>query len=508
MEEIQELAFIVNKNKLRNIELVANFEETDTKMAELYHALVNNKFRDDKEAAIYFYGDTSSNSSYQKLKTSLRRRLVNSLFFIDVKHPSYAARQRAYYESYRSWAAAKILLGKNARKAGIALCLKILKDAKKYEFNELVMDLARTLRLHFGYRVGDVKKFEFYHELYKEYEEIYFEENLAEELYTRSIMEFVKDKSQKTNQHHQALAKYEKLKPIIQHKPTYRTYLYANLIRLIAYSCINDHNKTIEVCDEVIQFFRNKPYKAKVPLQICYFQKLVCYTQLKQFKNGKAAAELALKQLEEGNFNWFKYHENYFILSMHTDKYYEAYEILIRVFDHRRFKFLPSSTQEIWRIFDAYIFYLTEIGLMDATVLKKRKRKFNLGRFLNDTPIFSKDKRGLNIPILIAQILLLIQQSKYDRVIDRFEAIERYCSRYLRKDDTFRSNCFIKMILQIPAAGFHRIGVERKAEKFYKKLVQNPLELSGQSHDIEIIPYENLWSFALNTLDNKFQTVV
>ena len=34
--------------------------------------------------------------------------------------------------------------------------------------------------------------------------------------------------------------------------------------------------------------------------------------------------------------------------------------------------------------------------------------KFKLGRFLNELPSFSKDKRGANIDILIIQILIFL----------------------------------------------------------------------------------------------------
>ncbi len=508
MQALQELAFIVNKHKLRNIELAANFSNNHTKMAEFYNGLLENKFRDDDSAAQYFYETNRRNSNYQKLKSNLRRRLINSMFFIDVKQPYYADRQRAYYESYREWAAAKILLGKNARKAGIALCHKILKEAKKYEFNELVMDITRTLRLHYGYRLGDAKKFEFYHDMYKKYEQIYLEENKAEELYIKLIINYVNNKAHKDEIHQKALEYYRELQPILERNQSYRAHLYANLIRFAAYTSVNDFESTIEACDEVIAAFRAKPYQAKVPLQICYFQELMCYTQLKQFEKGKQAAERCFEQLEEGNFNWFVYHQNYFFLSMHTKNYQEAYKILVKIKKHKRYKFLPSNTQEMWKIFEAYIHYLIAIEELDLSALETKVGKFSVNKFLNDTPIFSKDKRGLNIPILIAQILFLIHQKKYDKVIDRIDAIERYCTRYLRKDDTFRSNCFIKMLLQIPVSGFHKNGVERRASRFYKELLDNPLEVSNQSHDIEIIPYEDLWELALNSLDTKFYSNV
>ena len=144
--------------------------------------------------------------------------------------------------------------------------------------------------------------------------------------------------------------------------------------------------------------------------------------------------------------------------------------------------------------------------------LNKRKKisisnprilSFRLKKFLNDIPIFSRDKRGYNIPVLIIQILFLIVNKKYERLSDRMEAIEKYTTRYLKKNENFRSNCFIKMLLQIPKRNFHRVAVERHAKKYRDKLKSVPLSIANQAYEVEIIPYAHLWEYVLESLDNK-----
>ena len=165
---------------------------------------------------------------------------------------------------------------------------------------------------------------------------------------------------------------------------------------------------------------------------------------------------------------------------------------------------MPDNLREMWSIFEAYLHYLVDQGLVRPEEEDTRFNKFRLGKFLNNTPIFSRDKRGMNIPILIIQILFMINQQKYHSAIDKIDAIEKYCSRYLTKNDTFRSNCLIKMLLQIPICSFHRVAVERKTEKYLHKLKRVPLEVAKQTYEIEIIPYENLWKMAVGSLDNTF----
>ncbi len=501
---LQELAYVVKKNSPRASEIMGRGKKSGLKVKRFFEGLINNKFANDEEAAAFFYERSKDHSGYQKLRRKLQNRLINSVFFIDTDKSSYTRRQKAYYTTHKDWAAVKILLGRNARLSGVNLCHKILRKAKKYEFTELVLDISRTLRLHYGSHEGDLRKYERYNNLFKEYETIWKVENDAEELYTELVIRYVNSKATKEEVHARATEYHEQLLPSLSRFDSYRLHLCGYLIRLIIHTSVNDYEKTIEVCDEGIRFFERKKYVASVPLQIFYYQQLVCFTQLKKYQEGKAAADRCLEQLESGSFNWFKYQELLLTLSMHTSQYQAAYDVFQAVTAHRRFQYLPPAIRETWKIFEAYIHYLVERGLLDPEETDTRFNKFRLGKFLNETPIFSKDKRGMNIPILIIQILFMIELKRYDQAIDRIEAIQKYCSRYLRKDDTFRSNCFIKMLLQIPLSSFHRAGVIRRADKYRKKLESVSLEVSSQTHEIEIIPYEELWDMVLDALDNKF----
>ena len=134
---------------------------------------------------------------------------------------------------------------------------------------------------------------------------------------------------------------------------------------------------------------------------------------------------------------------------------------------HPKYKSLYDSQSEDWLINEAFIHYFISIGKINLNDFPEEAtiKKFRLAKFLNELPTFSKDKRGNNIPILIVQLMYMLNRSQYGAVIDRVDALNMYCSRYLKKDETFRSNCFIKMLLELPAANFHQQAVLRKVEK-------------------------------------------
>ncbi|MEZ4947881.1 MAG: hypothetical protein R2784_00525 [Saprospiraceae bacterium] len=192
-----------------------------------------------------------------------------------------------------------------------------------------------------------------------------------------------------------------------------------------------------------------------------------------------------------------------FVLRIHTGEYNKAYDIYQSVISSEDFKFKSKAHQESWRIYGAYVYFLIQLGKIDLLKSGEKPvlKDFKIGKFLNETPTFSKDKRGGNISIIIIQVLLFLQRKEFSKYIDRTDALIRYSSRYLKKDENYRSNCFINMLATIPNGNFHRVAVERHAKKYHNKLLLMPRPQSPQSPDLEFFPYEKLWEFALELLD-------
>ncbi|MEM6699018.1 MAG: hypothetical protein AAF599_11515, partial [Bacteroidota bacterium] len=61
-------------------------------------------------------------------------------------------------------------------------------------------------------------------------------------------------------------------------------------------------------------------------------------------------------------------------------------------------------------------------------------------------------------------------------------------------------NAFIKMLLEIPKNSFRKAAVLRRVDRYEKKLIEVPIHQSGKDFDLELIPYERLWKYALSSL--------
>ncbi len=501
MRDLADLVNIVTRTKLRSVELMGDNSDGSSKLQEFYDLVAEGRFSDDDEAAGYFYGADKNAPSYQKLRKTLKDRLVNSLFVIDLKQASYTDRQKAYYECYKEWAAAKILFGKNARTAAAGIARKLLKIARKYEFTELIVDICHTLRLFHGTIEGDYKKYQQYNEDFKAYEQLWIQENRAEEYFIELSIGFINSKATKTEFQDKARAYYAEVQPALEQYGSYQLHLCGRLIEVSIFTAVNDYRSTLSVCDRAIAFFEKKDFTAGVPLQVFHYQKFICHVQLREFDNARMAAEQCLKYLEEGKFNWFKLYELYFLLYTHSGEYEKARQILNRIMSHANFPELPANVQETWKISEAYLYFLECAGkLGPQSKDAEQASSFRLSKFLNEMQVFSKDKQGMNIPILILELLLGIASGKYDELIDRVEAIDKYRARYMREGDIARSNYFLKMLLQIPKNAYRRAAVEAKAAEDYNALSAMPIEMANQTFEIEIIPYGKLWEYVLSLL--------
>ena len=501
MRTLTELLRVVNNNKVKCMEIIGRVSPRESMAQKFYEELSKCQIRTDRDAELVFRSHYPDKKNYPAFKKKFMERLINSVFFIDLKQPQYNDFQRAYYNCWKKLAAAKILLGKSATEPGINLLETILRPARRFEITELTVEICRILRLHFGSREGNLSNFEKYNRLFKKHNTILLLEDEAEEYFTLLTGHYINRKFADWCIYEKGIKYYEQLQPDLERFSSYKLQLISRLIAVISYRSIGDYDRIIDICQEGLSYFHGRNDRSGQAAKLLLHQLLVCFMQKRDFTAGQQVIEQLEPYLGEGSVNWFSCQHTLLLLALHTRNYEKALHQYLQLVHHKRFKGLPQPLLEKFRIDGAYIHYL--VIALDLPIPHQKAYRFRLGKFLNEVPMYSKDKRGMNVPILIVQILFLICNRKYNRAIDRMEAIQKYCYRHLKRGPTFRSNCFIKMLLQIPAASFNRLAAERRARPFLDKLLSHEPASSGQNYEIEIVPYEHLWELALSSLSES-----
>lgn len=498
MDDLQELIHIINRNKVKHIAVIGNARSGHSKVQEFYQLISDGSLVNDEAAARYFYNAGPRNRKYLDLKKRLKDRLYNTALFIDVNQPRYDNMGKAYYSSWKDFAVAKVLIARGSTLASMQLLEKLLKKCLKYEFTELSIDILRFLRQKVATHYFDEKKFCRYNALLQEQLERYQLELQVEEFYASLILDIYAGRHEGVPDKAQAFAQAVEKK--VYDLSTYRLRLYYYSILVAGYNEARKFDQARQITEEAIAFFSSNPNYANNATGIFQRKLFLILWQQKKFEAGSELLVQAKRYTRDGDLSYFTNHSYFLLLCLHVGQYQRAYDLLLHTMQHKRFRTLSEFSQEKWRIYQAYLYYLIGLGKIPGL----EPKKFRINKFLNEVPNYARDKRGTNIPILIIQILFLLLYRRYNAVIDRMEALEKYTSRHLRAESVRRSYFFIRMLLKIPKADFHRAGAQRKAESFRKKLRSTPLNVTRNAYITEIMPYEILWEYAMDSLDHKF----
>ena len=97
METIKELVLLIERSKVRKIDVVGYGKGREISMLnEFYSRLVGDQIQDDEEAAQLFFQAHPSEPAYRKFKSRFKKRLLNTIFFLNIKQSQFTESNRAY----------------------------------------------------------------------------------------------------------------------------------------------------------------------------------------------------------------------------------------------------------------------------------------------------------------------------------------------------------------------------------------------------------------------------
>jgi hypothetical protein len=495
MRNLLEIAKIVTKKKIRKIEIFDDhsLKSKNNKFNEFYEGLLANRFRNDRDAAALLYQCSPTDDKYRQLKSRFKKRILNTLFFLDVNLPATSNYERAYFSCNKNWTLVKILQSNGAEFTAATLASQILTISLKFKFADMIVNSSRILR-NYSARYEEEKEFEVYDEYCKQYQDILNAEIRSEELYQRVMIRYFEppyenhELREKIDTYCDALVGLSEMyeSPIV----IYNMYL----VWALRFEMLRDFESMLDVCSKAEKYIEENPVNYQADkLALFLMKKMSAYVHLSDYKNGRISAEKSLKAFLEGSESWFNFMETYFLLTMHTENYAHASAIYNKAISHPKFRQLRGSDKEKWRLFETYSYYFSGIS-------GDQKRKgFNEAKFLSDPLVFTKEKKIFTIHFVIAQILMLIEKREYHHVTERIERLKLISNRQLKKEDNIRLISFIKLLQSLIKSDYviSEIG---SIEKYYNRLVDNPFYYRGLISELEVIPYEKLWNFILSKL--------
>ncbi len=499
MQDLNQLIGSLQWTKLQSSGLWNSLFRPDSKLAQLFELIHRQQVRTEAEAAALIYRSPAALPKIRQLKRQLKERLLEAVFLFDFQEPGFTDRQKAHFECNRRWATAMTLLSKKLPDLGIEQLELLLRHTRHFEFTDLSMNALYHLRLHYGTLVGDPKKYEQYRDLYREYQELWVVENEVEQKYTDLLHQLANKDADEGTLTAQAERSFVEVQALLQKYPSFRLQLYGRLLELLWHSRRNDYAAVAGSCEAALLFFQQKPYSSDLPGQVFYYQLVLACVHLRDFGRGQGIVRRHGQVYETGSFNWFKVQELYLLLALHTQHYDEAYDTGAVAEQAPGLAELPADTRDMWAVYQGYLHFLAQVRRAD----RLPDARFRMPRWLSGAPAFSPESRGLHVPLLVLQFLTALREQRFSACADSLKTLEQYVGGQVRRDAHFRSNTFLKMLLQLPPAGFHREAVGRKTERLLQQLSSLPAALANQAQEVEIVPYEDLWEMILELLPNR-----
>jgi len=497
-EVLKDLANTITRNKIKNIEILGNPGKEQSRVDLLYDAITSDKFKSEKEIVRHFFKTyDTKNPGYLKLKNKLVHQLVNMAFFVDVNQPAFNERAKAYFTAYRDFAAAVVLIARNAGKSGIYILQLVLEQAIKYEFTDLAADASRILRRDFARVAGDHEKNQYYTGLHRKYEEKRRYETIAMDYYETLISYYLTKRSPNEEIHKLATAYFDELIPIAEIVDTSVFYGNTYYIGIIKYSSVNDIESALHLCNQALNTLGPRKNTNRSTIVGFTLQKMAFYTQLRVTDTIKVKEllDFCLSVLEEGDFTWFRAYEVYFYHCTYSKQYDEALVVYKKVTQSPSFSLLDGSHHDNWLLLGGYLHLLAKLGALDPSKVEDVVGAFRYGKFFNKIEVLKKDKEGMNIPLLLLPVLMQLSQKadKHSRDIP-IEALEKYRQRWLANDMNRRSDSFLKLLIAFSQKDYNPAAADKKISRELEVLKSETPQVSGQNFAVEVVPYETLWA--------------
>lgn len=483
MESIIELSELVSPLKVRHLKLIGDDED---QAGQLYQLVKEKRVKTDEEAMEALFPDKEYARVYLNgIKDKLSQRLMNTLLFLDQNAENDY--KKNFIATYRLFLVYKILSSSRKRQAAKTIAKKAIKQAVKYHFSEIAVPFARELKLHYSTLERNRLQFKKYRKIQKEANELLHKEMEVEDMFCELAL--LQSKKQHKKSELRRIAEFaERAEEIVHKYHTYWLLYLAGNIIVIWHQMNNNHYAVTKACNLMLKKLESLPYEVPAPAIFGFnFKKIPGYVLNKEFKEAEKVFKKCIRMFSPGQINWIKAMQFKTIMHFHKKEYNKALEVAEMINNDYK-KVLRD--EETWQLYEAYAKIMTG-------------KKLRLQKLINEVPQYSKDKRGMNTNILIIRVLEYIRRGDFGQVIDNAAALNQYAYRYLRQDETFRSNCFIRMLLSLEKGHFNQVGVKRHAGPYLEKLKSMPIKDSKQDYEVEIIPYEELWKFLFQYLPEK-----
>lgn len=458
-----------------------------------------NEELDNQSVMLILYGKEKV-SDFSKLKQQLKDILVKTLILQDSFLEPKDSRANQTLIQHRHILCINAIFNQD-RSLAIKMAELALKRAIEYHLTDQILIVVKLLIRHYSIASINQKKLGKYIAIQNQYLQIQFWEARSES-YFLELQNINQSSLGYVNNEVKNRAKKYVDEVNSSNINTYTYFINKYKLNSIYFEYQKDYKSLLNLSESTLLDLKNPKFKTNININNINLRRMWALIQSGKNEDAIIIGIASMRTKLIGTLSWY-FSAHYTLKAyLYKQDYLKAIDLISQMIGNFKFSNLALNYQELFTTTLGYIHLIVDSGLAGEFQRKEGiLPKFRLYKFLNNTPVFNKDKRGINVSILLMHIAFLLQRKDYNAIIDRIDSLKQYAYKYLRKDDTFRSNCMIKMVLQMTRADFNPVRTERYTKDLFNQLQEVKLAGSGENIETEIIPHEVLWDIMLRALE-------
>jgi hypothetical protein len=497
MEDLKRLVKIISKRKQRQFPLLEfkGINENSSKENLFFRYIKKGIVNSDDEASTMIYGAKSDDDRFRMLKSRLKQKLLNHVFFLDFTESHQKPSSQYEQECIQHLHQAKMLLFTGEYKVAKNLVLKALTTAERCEFTKyIIISLEDLVQIYSEncqpHLFEDVTK------QLKKVKLLYEKEVKAREHFYLMKMMIVKSVNSRKKNLEKAVVSIGMLEKLWKETKSFNVFEYLLELNLLHKELTGDFKGIVSFLSEI----ESGKYH-KYPLNTYRLDKVqlilsrsFAYLRSWQFEEGLAYVESNIDIVDSSSSAWISLSEIYFYLSAYSKKYKKALLTVEEVFGNRVFAGLSADEKEKWRLFDVYLqliyagnFYSSNLNIKDV---------------IGSVPPYHKDKEGFNFAVIVFQYLYFIEQGNLKELIVRRDELKRYMANHFKENFSYRSRTFYKLLNIVVENNLDLKSVQQKCRYLVKKLHEKKI-VGDAYQELEIIPYDHLWDLVMKMLRSR-----
>ena len=495
MNEISNLARIVTSRSLTALPILDLNSRQPNKENQFVNTLAQTPDATQLQVVKALYGKATPANlrALQKLQSRVRSKLLNQLYFLDHSDTRHLVSRRYELECLDLLHKVSILYAERDFKLSERLLMRCMRLAEAGEFTQYLVQCARMLRSLYAEQRQTVP----YEKLIKALthaQQVLAWEDEAEQLYTDTKLALNSTVAARRKVLLLMPERLARLEWLYRKAQSFATYNAMYRARVAYEELQGNYHEIVRVTAAAARRLRDGKLNARrFDIRFNHFMSVYAYLRSRQPVQGLRLAEQYAQDFHPSSNNWFYFQEHHVLLALHAQQYERAQELMALIVKNPAYLVQLETALQRWDLYKAYIDFV----LPPPRAVTARQRQ--LAQWVLQLPEYRRDKRGHNVAILVLQLLIFLRERNLEEVLLRLERLRKYQQRYLYEATTLRSRLFLRLLQVIAEKNFDAPKAAERGKALLQQL-QDTAPPGEAFAEVEIIPYEHLWSLVLALL--------